>query len=130
MSSSQLAIEEVNAKLIATPGRLVDGVRLVTRPQLQWMLKFWGEYSCSMPTGTWAGKRWLRNRNAFWHETHPGGANPQPEPEWLMGEYVPDAEPGYVRVVWTPVRLDPEFLAQEETRLASEVESILGSVEE
>ena len=42
-----------------------------------------GEYSCSMPTGTYIGKRWKRNLNAY----NPCVEYDPDNPDWIIGEY-------------------------------------------
>ena len=51
----------------------------------------WGEYSCSLPTGTKTGKRWLRNMTAF----QPRVYGPRLPPNWWVGEFyeLPDDDP-------------------------------------
>jgi hypothetical protein len=48
------------------------------------------EYSCSIPTGKSIGKRWKRNVNAY---------SDLPA-QWVMGTYVPDADPMRVGIKW------------------------------
>ena len=55
------------------------------------------DYSCTLPTGTTIGKRWKRRRN--YYDESKG---------WVMGEYAPCAEPGYVAIVWRDVLLVEE----------------------
>lgn len=55
-----------------------------------------GEYSCTIPTGAYVGKRWRRDNNAFVR-----GA----EPEWLLGEYVKDPDPKVVGIKWRRILL-------------------------
>ena len=70
------------------------------------------EYSSSLPTGLIVGKRWRRDGN-FWARRefahlHFWDGTPEPEDcgeEWWIGQYVPDAEPGYVGITWTRVDL-------------------------
>lgn len=98
----------------ALPGRLVDGVRLLAPAELAQLLSKWGEYSCSMPTGLYVGKRFFRNKNAYHcacvDNTHARG---RCEPDWWMAEIRPDPDPKYVNIFWEQVRLDPEVLAHE-----------------
>ncbi len=77
-----------------------------------------GEYSCSLPTGTTAGKRWKRDANAYRRpETfhlHAFDGTPEPSfrgPDWWMGEYVEDpaaalnrdGSPKTVLIVWSKI---------------------------
>ncbi len=55
------------------------------------------EYSCSLPTGTYIGKRWRRRV--------PYGERPDAEPEWFMGEYVESLIPGEIGIEWTRIIL-------------------------
>jgi len=50
------------------------------------------EYSCSLPTGTTIGKKWKRKK--VYTDESKG---------WLMGEYIPDADPKMVRIRWREV---------------------------
>jgi len=51
------------------------------------------EYSCSLPTGTAIGKRWKRGQ-------------PYDKPtEWFMGEYAPDPDPKFVRILWRRIEV-------------------------
>lgn len=93
------------------PGRVVDGVRLVSPAELKALLGEWGEYSCSQPTGLYIGKRWLRNTMAY--------RRPQQAAEWMLAEVHPDKDPDYVNIKWQPLRLDPEVLAQEVEELVT-----------
>jgi hypothetical protein len=40
-------------------------VMAMTAQEFERALRDWGEYSCSLPTGTTPGKRWLRNQTAY-----------------------------------------------------------------
>lgn len=46
------------------------------------------EYSCTLPSGTYLGKRWRKKAGAR---------------GWLLGEYVPDTEPGMVGIRWRTI---------------------------
>lgn len=50
------------------------------------------EYSVSLPTGATIGKRWKRKC----------------KDGWLVGEYAPDPEPGYVQIKWKRIQLQEE----------------------
>ena len=57
------------------------------------------EYSCSLPSGTYFGKRWTCNRHAFMRDA-------PPEPNWWMAEYVEDYEnKDKVHIIWRKVIL-------------------------
>jgi len=100
------------------PGRMVGDVRLVSPPELDALKGVWGEYSCTMPTGLYVGKRWLRNANAFQRTA-------KPEPEWWIAEVWPDENPEYVNIKWCKLGIDPEAVARIETEKAQEVEKVL-----
>ena len=54
-----------------------------------------GEYSCTMPTGVFYGKRWKRNINAY---------NPNNRtPNWVIGGYDPHDDPTQASIVWYDV---------------------------
>ena len=52
------------------------------------------EYSCSLPTGTTAGKRW-RRRVPYMHR-------PGDRPQWFMGEYG-EPEGDQVPITWREI---------------------------
>lgn len=47
------------------------------------------DYSASIPTGTFIGKRWKRNTNAY--------------RLWIMGEYTKSNKPGQVFILWREI---------------------------
>jgi hypothetical protein len=93
------------------------------------------EYSCSLPSGTYVGKRWKRNINAYArphaddctapHEKTTRGivcpciqafSNRCPQcvavgknlkPNWWLGEYVDDPDPKQIGIVWTRILVRP-----------------------
>jgi hypothetical protein len=77
-------------------------------------LSDYGEYSCSLPSGTTIGKKWFYNQDAY----RPGqaGAVARAEtkmtgafPDWWQGEFaelVPPI-PNRVAIIWRKVRIVP-----------------------
>lgn len=66
-------------------------------------LKELGEYSCSLPTGTFVGKRWRRNVMAYRPvpvQLIPCLPHVGHVAEWKVAEYVPDPEPGMIGIKW------------------------------
>lgn len=61
------------------------------------------EYSCSLPTGTTVGKRWVRYQP---YKVRPGRA----QERWL-GQYVEHADPGMVGIWWSPLLTETEAAA-------------------
>ena len=57
------------------------------------------EYSCSMPTGVFLGKRWKRDDTAY---NHLRGKPPEP-PHWVMGEYVKSDDLKMAATKWREV---------------------------
>ena len=53
------------------------------------------EYSTSLPTGTTIGKIWKCDKNAFTKKP----------PYWVVGMYIPDADPKYRSIVWFNIEL-------------------------
>lgn len=53
------------------------------------------DYSCSIPTGTYVGKRWKRR--------HPYVHYPDVVPTWTMGEYYEYGDHGRVGINWRPI---------------------------
>lgn len=53
------------------------------------------EYSCSMPTGVFYGKRWKRNTTAYDPRTT--------EPNWVIGGYEPHEDETKAAIVWFDV---------------------------
>lgn len=74
-----------------------DGVVRIHESVLKDLL----EYSTSMPTGVYAGKRWKRR----WRDGEKKG--------WTLGEYIDDgAEDGTLLTRWTPIEVIPWDKAQ------------------
>lgn len=74
----------------------------MTRAELEKLKDQVGEYSCSIPSLTTIGKRWVRNENAY--------ARRCAEPErWVLGEYLEHPDPAkrekLVRIRWTPIEI-------------------------
>jgi len=72
---------------------------ILSTEQLREYLKEWGEYSCSVPTGTTVGKKWLRNQSAF---------TSAPRDNWYIGEYLDKIEidsrgQEHIIIAWTKV---------------------------
>lgn len=70
------------------------------------------DYSCSMPTGAFVGKRWKRGECACCtpFRKHNGQmavrrsyGTCEEHNLWLMGEYIQDADPEYVCVKWREI---------------------------
>lgn len=57
------------------------------------------EYSCSMPSGVYIGKRWKRNDTAY---NHLRGLSPAPS-RWVMGEYEKTADPHKAATRWREI---------------------------
>lgn len=53
------------------------------------------DYSCSIPSGTYVGKRWKR-RFPYVHD-------PDVVPVWTMGEYCECDTPGQIGINWRPI---------------------------
>lgn len=53
------------------------------------------DYSCSLPSGTYVGKRWKR-RFPYVHD-------PDVVPVWTMGEYCECDIPGQIGINWRPI---------------------------
>lgn len=70
----------------------------MTRAELAKLKDEVGEYSCSIPSLTTIGKRWVRNDAAYTI------APPEPE-RWALGEYIEHPDPAkrekLVRIRWT-----------------------------
>ena len=54
------------------------------------------EYSASLPTGTWHGKRWKR-------EVRDGPLQYSKHVAWYMGEYIPDPDPNFIGIKWRKI---------------------------
>jgi len=72
------------------------------------LVSHYGEYSCSLPTGTTAGKRWMRNARAY--------GRPRVGPEWYLGEYVEGANPDCIDIRWRVVVFDEVRMADDAAR--------------
>ncbi len=86
----------------------------LSRAEFEEQLGKFGEYSCSLPTGTTIGKRWFCNNDSYLHlkeqqqvvdatERRLAGAFP----DWWQGEYAEcdPPNPDRVRIIWRKVRL-------------------------
>lgn len=84
----------------------------LTQEEFDKNLSDWGEYSCSLPSGTTIGKKWFRNEDAY----RPGqeGLVARAEskmagvfPDWWQGEFAEcdPPEPNRVLIVWRKVRI-------------------------
>lgn len=73
----------------------------MTRAELEALKREVGEYSCSLPTGTTIGKRWVRDSGAYFY------GYIDPERRWMIGEYIPDprGDPKMVGIRWSRVHL-------------------------
>jgi len=71
------------------------GEIVISREDLRKML----EYSCTLPTGTYLGKRWRRDI----HEPKRNAGQLGLEPEWVIGEYIPDPkhDPEMIGIRWS-----------------------------
>ena len=87
--------QESYDKLLDIKGKLLIPTPSVVRIH-EWVLKDILEYSTSMPTGVYAGKRWKRriHKNGQWTD------------KWLLGEYIDDnADDGTMLIRWTPIEV-------------------------
>lgn len=90
--------EEAKWSKVKTPGRIAFVVLVVSPAEFQWMLSKFGEYSCTLPSGQYVGKRWMR------HEEKVRGFK---EDQWFMGEYVAiPNKPDMIGIQWTPVAVE------------------------
>jgi hypothetical protein len=69
-----------------------------------------GEYSCSLPSGTVAGRRWKRNLNAYapikWVDGKPTRGDRE-EALWRIGEYYDIGSKTEIGIRWTiPIVID------------------------
>ena len=69
------------------------------------------DYSCSLPTGTYVGKRW-RRRCPYRYEVD----DPAAYTYW-MGEYVASLIPGEIGIEWTQIILPDGYVPIELQRL-------------
>lgn len=60
------------------------------------------EYSCTVPTGAKAGKRWRR------HQPYRRRCSDGPCAHWWLGEYVDRGEPGVMAIRWRKVEFGPQ----------------------
>ncbi len=55
------------------------------------------EYSCTLPTGTYIGKRWKRALFKDKYGSEVVG--------WMMGEYAPNPDPKEVDIIWRNIEV-------------------------
>lgn len=88
----------------------------LTMPEFEKQLGDFGEYSCSLPTGTTIGKKWFRNEDAYAHEKSEERLVASTErrirgdfPDWWQGEYAEcdPPHPNRVAIIWRKVRIVP-----------------------
>lgn len=90
----------------------------LTKAKFQRQLAEFGEYSCSLPTGTIVGKKWFRNNDSYLHMKlddveHVIGATERKMthafPDWWQGEYAECIPPSSerIRIIWRKVRIIP-----------------------
>lgn len=109
MATQGIARESPDAQLryedLPRDQRLEVGKPLaLTQREIEELCREYGEYSCSIPTGTTIGKRWMCNANAY---------TPGAEDDWYLCEYVSDPDPKMVGIRTYHVVIDEPMTAAE-----------------
>ena len=87
----------------------------LTRVEFNKLLNEYGEYSCSLPSGTTVGKKWFRNEDAFNNTRDGYVARAETKmadvfPNWWQGEYVEldPPHPTAVGIRWRRIQIKKE----------------------